>query len=441
MAFYNPTPNTQLPGNSPSTTGQHFGLPWANSEGSAYATLISATTTELIAKEIEKTIFPTVPQQYDAALSAFLYMNTIQDMDSDEFFYHERGFGRSAMEVFTWTSGTGVIVLAGTYSEANDIPVTVNDIVTLPGTNKPATVTVVTWSVIANTSQITVVPYTGASFVAGDAAVGDLIPFMAAGYTDGLDFIGHYDRLDTVSRYNFIQMFARARRWGDVEMQKFLNKGTTNNIAEDKANSIEQLKTDLLACYLNGTRGAFPISFNNAGSVSGKAMGGLYPLAVAAGAPSATVTSSGLQPALESLLFQTNTLAKGATRFLLGTDESLYEMSKSFKNPILYSPNDTIANMNLKEYEIGTNKVVPMVIPQMGNSSIFPAFFSRMVLGIDQKSIIPVKLKGKPHITLGQMKSMNSGANNLNGYTDWWVQAFLSMKFQNPAASFIINRL
>lgn len=440
MAYYNPTPNTQVPGTAPSSTGQHFGLFTANSEGSDYATLISSTTTELLSKAIEKIIFPTVPQQYDAALSAFLYMNTIQDQDSDEFYYHERGFGRAPMEVFTWTSGTGVIVLAGTYAEANDIPVTVNDIVTLPGTNKPAIVSIVAWSNLANTSQITVVPYTGSSFVAGDAAVGDLIPFQSVGYTDGMDFIPHYDRLDTVSRYNYIQMFARARRFGDFEMQKYLNVGTTNYIAENKTNSIEQLKSDLLVSYLNGTRGNFNINFQS-GTLAGKAMGGVYPLAVAAGAPSASVPSSGLQPALESLLFQTNTLAKGATRFLLGTDESLYEISKSFKNPILYSPNDTIANMNLKEYEIGTNRVVPMVIPQMGDSSLFPEFFSRLVLGIDQKSIIPVKLKGIPHITMGQMKSMNSGANNLNGYTDWWVQAQLSMKFQNPGASFIINRL
>lgn len=438
MLNYTPTPNPQQPGIAPSA----FSLYNSNSEGSQYASLITATTTELLAKAIEKVIFPTVPQQYDTALSAFLYMNPIEDQPSDEFFYHERGFGRSAMEVFNWNSGTGVITLAGTYTAAGlSIPVRINDIVILPGTNKPAKVSAISPSAVINSSTITVIPYTGASFTAGDAAVGNLISFQAAGYTDGMDFIGHYDKLETVSRYNYIQMFARARRWGDVEMQKWLNMGTTNFIAEDKNNSIEQLKTDLLACYLNGTRGAFPISFATSGTLSAKAMGGLYPLAVAAGAPSASVTSSGIQPAMESLLFQTNTLAKGATRFLLGTDESLYEVSKTFKNPILYSPNDTIANMNLQEYKIGTNSVVPLVIPQMGDSSIFPAFFSRMILGIDQKSIVPVKMKGIPHIAMGEMKSMNNGANSLNGFQDWWIQANLSMKFNNPAASFIINIL
>ena len=442
---FTPTPNAQVPGTAPNALGQNFGLPWANSLGSEYGTAYSKTMTALIAKEIEKTIFTTTPKQYETALSMFMYNSPMLIHGSDELTYFENSFGRSPLEVYTWTyntsSTTGTLVLAGTYTEANDIPVSVGDIITLPGTNKPAVVTTITWSASANTSALVLTQYTGvsAAFAAADAAVGDFCPFQSTSYTDGMNFISHYDRLDTISRYNYLQIFARARRWGVIEMQKWLNMGTTDYMEKDKGNAIEQLKNDMLVSIINGTRGEYNIPFNS-GTLPGKAMLGIYPAMVSAGAPSASVTPSGIQPALESLLFQTNTLAKGATRFLLGTDEMLYEISKTFKNPILYAPNDMVANMNLTEYNIGTMKVVPMVIPQFGDNSLFPAFFKRMIIGMDMSSHQLWTMKGVPHITMGQTAD-KSGGQNLNGFNDFWIQGSISSRYNNPAAGVIINIL
>ena len=446
---FNPTPNAQQPGIGNDVTGalgQNFGLAWTNSLGSEYATSYSKTMTALIAKEIEKEIFSTTPKQYETALSAFMYMNPMQTHGSDELTYFEKSFGRSPLTVYSWTyntsATTGTLLLAGTFTEANDIPVGKGDIITLPGTNKPAIVTTITWSANANSSSIVVTQYSGASatFTALDTAVGDLLPLQSTSYADGMDFINRYDRIDTISRHNNLQLFARARRWGVIEMQKWLNMGTTDYMANDKENSIEQLKNDMLVSIINGTLGEYYIPSATSGGTYGKAMGGIYPAMVAAGSPSASVTPSGIQPALESLMFQTNTLAKGATRFLLGTDEMLYEISKTFKNPIVYHPNDTVANMNLMSYEIGTMKVVPMVIPQFGESSLFPAFFSRMIIGMDMSSFSLWSMKGIPHITMGQIPD-KSGGQNLNGYSDFWIQGSVSSKFQNPSGGFLINVL
>lgn len=39
--------------------------------------------------------------------------------------------------------------------------------------------------------------------------------------------------------------------------------------------------------------------------------------------------------------------------YILGTPAMLYKMSTLFKDPIQYTPNDKIADLNLQEYRIG----------------------------------------------------------------------------------------
>lgn len=442
---YTPTPNVEQPGVSYSTSGYHDGLPFLNPEGSYYQstfTTYAKTTTDLIQKYIEQQIFDTTNEQY-AALYTFMYTKQSKEVPSDEFHYKEKIFGRNALTVHAWTHNTspttGTVTLAGTYSSPSDIGVSVGDIIALPNNKKGLVLTITLGG--ANASTLLISQYNDATaFAAGDMSNGDTLALESASWTDGMNSLNHYDRMQTVDRKNFIQFFHRARRWGMVEYMKMLNNATTNYLSMDKENSIEQIKTDMLATFLNGTIGEIAIPGATSGNYLAKTTNGLYPTMVAAGAPYASVTTSGLIPAVETLGFQTNRLSNGSTRILLGTDEMLHEVSKAFKNPIDYTPNDMVANLNLKQYEIGTMKFVPVVVPQMGDNTILPSFFDRMIIGVDINSIQPVHMKGVPKVLIQETKDISTGITT-NMYKDWYIMTQFGMEFNAPAYNFYINVL
>lgn len=435
---YTPTPNIVQPGTAPNLTGTMDGLRNLNAPGSDYATNYTLATTNLIAQAIEREIFDTTNEQY-AAMYTFMYTKASKEVPSDEFKYMEKVFGRNALTVFAW-NGTAIVTLAGTYTSLSDIGVAVNDVLALPN-NKKGIVTAVTLGG-ANASTISMIVYNGATaFAAGDMAAGDTLALESAGWTDSMNTFTHYDRLQTIERYNYIQFFNRARRWSLIEYQKMINNGTTNNFMNmDKENSIEQMKTDMLATFINGTLGEALLPAATAGSYPAKRTNGMYPTMVAAGAPFASVTSSGLVPALETLGFQTNRLSKGSTRMLLGTAEMLHELVKAFKNPIHYAPNDLVANLNLNSYEFGGMKFVPVVVPQMGDSTILPSFYDRMIIGVDINSIQPVHMKGVPKVLIQETKDITTGLTT-NMYKDWYIMTQFGMEFNAPAYNFYINVL
>lgn len=442
---FTPTPNIQQPSTAYSSTGQAFGLPWANPEGSDYASIYSKTTTALLRTAIENKIYDTTNKQY-AAFWNFWYGRPMLTKPSSQFNFFERGFGRVSLEVFTWTSSggtnlTGTIHLAANYTEANDIGVTVGDTITAPVGNRPFVVTDVIWVAGAGNSTIKVSGYnTTANTVAADFIAGDILAFQAANGADGTNSVNHYDRMGTIKRYNFMQKFERGFRFGKIEMQEWLNNGTTDYLPQNKQNTLEQIRTDMFSCWLNGTRGEFSIPAITAGVYYAKAMGGVYPSMIAAGAASTSVTQSGIVPAFKALTFATNTLAKGATRFVLGTDESLDTLSTAFKNPVMYAPNDKVASLGLTQYDIGTSKIVPIVTPMMGDSTIFPQFFSGMLLCVNMDSMNPTQMEGIPAFNMFNTKSIDDGTN-LNAYSDFIAQGHFGMQFNNPGAGFIVHIL
>jgi hypothetical protein len=444
LNVFTPTPNPQQPGIAYSSTGQHMGLPFANPTGSTYATTYSHPVSNLLRQAIENKIYDTTNKQY-AAFYAYYFGQPMLTKPSDEFIYMERGFGRQAMTIFTFVApggtNTAVITLAGPYTEANDIPVTTGDTIVLPVGNRPFVVTAVpTWGAGANSCTIPVKGYTNSANVATgvDGVFGDVISFQAANGADGTNSVNHYDRLSTTERYNYIQKYQRAYRFGQMELQKYINNATTDYVPQNKQNTMEQIRTDLFSTWLNGTRGEFAIPAVTSGSYLAKAMGGVYPTMVAAGAPSTSVTSSGLVPAVKALAFATNTLAKGATRFLLGTDQSLDILSTAWKNPVLYSPNDRIASLGLTQYELGTMKMVPIVCPMMGDSSIFPEFFSSLLLCVNFAAMNPVQMAGIPALNMYQTP-MAGENGSMNAYSDFVVESLLGMQFNEPQSSFFVN--
>jgi hypothetical protein len=374
-------------------------------------------------------------QMYDAL--KLLYMKPMAEENSDEFKYLEKTFGRPPIEVHSWDNATGIMELAGTYTASTDMPVVVGDVL-YATTGEPLIVSAVTHSAVADSATITLAAQTGESLGATMFTAGDVVAIQGAIIADGMDKFLHYDRLQTVTRYNFIQLFQRANRWSTVELQKLINNGTTNYKTLETQEKINQMRNDLFSAYFNGTRGEFSIPGEGGSSWKAKCMGGIYPTMVAAGSGHATVALSGLKTAFEELAFDTNYKKEGSRRFVYGTDKMLYELSRAYKeNGSRYTPSDNRANLNLKMIEVGSQEYVLVPCELFREDSVLPSSWQTKLLVLDQESITPIKMKGLPHIEVGQTDNKNGGS--YRDYTDWWVKAMLSMRFNNPLGSFYID--
>ena len=427
-----PTPNPVQPGVAGATA---FSLPGLNAPGSDYATATGYGTTNLITQAIHREIYDAAPQMYDAL--KLLYMKPMKEEGSDEFRFFERTFGRPPIEVHDWTHGTGVLELAGTYATAQDLPVVIGDVV-YATSGEPLIVSAITHSAVADSSEVTLAAQTGGALGAGMFTAGDIVAIQAPIIADGMDKFMHYDRMKTVERYNYIQLFQRANRWSTIELQKLINQGTTDYYTHETQEKIRQLRNDLFSAYFNGTRGQFEIPGEGGSTWKAKCMGGIFPSMVAAGSGHATVSLSGLKTAFEELAFDTNFKKEGSKRFVYGTDKMLYELSKSYKEGgSRYRPEDGRANLNLKVIEVGSQEYVLVPCELFKENSVLPESWATKLLVIDQDSIEPIKMKGLPHIEVGKTDNKKQGA--YRDYEDWWVKAMLSLRFNNPLGSFYID--
>lgn len=407
-----------------------FGNQNTNPQGSFYAqeSEYSPVELNLIQKAIKEVIFDAAPAQFDALKIFFSQQYTEHNLD--EFEYLEQTFGRSPIEA----AATAAVQAAS------------------PGTHQTQTITLTAASLTRVTPDLIIVYPDGthgviASISGSDivvnsltnlglpaVAIGDVFAIQSTIEADGMDYFSNYERLETVTRYNYVQFFRRVKRWARIEMQKYLNAGTTNYMDRDKAEKLKQLRIDMFNSYWNGVRGEFTIS----NGYVAKAMGGIYPTMISAGAATANPTVAGLQATFESLAFSTNFKAEGATRFIYGTDQILNEFSKIYKQPGLrYQPDNELANLRLKMIELGTMKFVLVPCELWREESCFQADWVRRIIVLDQETVRPVKMKGLPALEMGETDNLSKGTRE--NFTDWWCGGQLSIEFNNPVASFVID--
>lgn len=417
---------------SPGAQNSPFGLSQSNPQGSFYGAESSLTPdeTNLLRKAIRKKLFDSAPAQFNSL--KLVFSTTPEEVDSDEFEYLEYTFGRNPL-VATGAGAGAVGASAGNIvTQTFDLDATslkyasVDMVITYPD-NTEGVITDITGSTITVGSRTSV----GLSAVAS----GDVFAVRSSIEGDGNDSFSIYDRLETVTRYNYVQFFARAKRWDRIELQKWKNTGTTDFIEVDKEQRKKQLRIDLFVSYFNGHRGEYSLSNNRIA----KSMGGIYPTMVAAGSLTANPTVAGLQAAFEKLAFTTNFKAEGATRFIYGTQESLNNFSKIYKQPGLrYTPDNEMANLNLSMIEFGGMKFVLVPCELFRETSCFPAEWNKRLLVLDLDTIKPVKMKGLPMFDMGE--TLDRGVNGTReNFKDWWVTAQLSLKMNNPLGSFIID--
>ena len=421
---------------TPGVGGTPFGNQNTNSQGANYPndSAYSPEELNLIQKEIRYKIFDAAPAQFDAL--KLIFSKEVKEKNLDEFEYLEKTFGRSPMEAIagTQTSAAAAATPAvpGTFvshtfnvSSASLLSIAVSDVITYPG-GQEGVIADITGNIVTVRSR------TNAGLPG--IVVGNVFAIRSTIYADGQTGFDHYSRMDVVTRYNYIQLFLRAQRWGEMERQKYINAGTTDYMDLDKKEKLKQIRIDMFVSCFNGFRGEYTLS----GARVAKSMGGIYPTMVAAGSANANPTLGGLAAAFENLAFNTNFKAEGATRYIYGTHAVLHELSKTYKlSSVRLQTGEKKVNLDLNQIELGGSKYVLVPCELFREPSCFPATWARKLLVLDQDTINPVKMKGLPLLQMNQTDDVTKGTREF--FTDWSVRGQMSLEFDNPIGSFWID--
>ena len=416
---------------APTSAQSPFNNQNLNPQGSNYADAVNNyEETLLIQRAIVRDIIDATPQKYK--LLRLFFDKPVDFQNLDEFSYLEKTFGRTALIAGNSpaSASTQHIELTTTGN------ITENKIIVYPD-NTHAIVKTVTLS--GGVDHIDVIPVNGGANLPTVTA-GDVFAIQGGLIADGMNFFMHFDRMSTIERYNYVMLLQRDKRWTRMEMQKHLNAGITNYLDMDKKEQAELLYQDMFISFLNGVRGEFNITVPGTANVyKAKSMGGVFPMMVAAGSAHTDSTPATLLSDFESLAFATDYKSEGGVRLILGTPKALYNFDKLWKEPgIAYTPNDQFADLNLKEYRIGDMRFVKMPMQVFQEPSMFPASWANRILVLDMDTIQPVCMRGYMPIELGETPDKKSGGSR-EDFKEWWMQACLSLRFNNPLSSFYMD--
>ena len=424
---YVAVPNPVQPASVQSPTSRNL-----NPVGSEYSSEFSITAydTDLINRAISATIFDAVPAKYKTL--RLLFDKPVVYVAQDVFTYMEKTFGRTALKVLTGAASSADETIILTSGGGKNV--TINKIVVFPNNRKGTVISV-------STDTIHVVPLNGQANLP-IAVAGDYLSIQGSVIADGQNFLTHYDRMSKVERFNYVQLMERDKRWTRMEIQKFANSGTTNYFELDKKEQLDLLLQDMFCSFWNGERGEANVLVpgQSATYYLAKTMGGIFPLMVAAGCGTASgVTEATLKEVFEALAFQTDYKTEGSTRFIFAQNSLLYALSKVWKEVgIQYRPDDKIGDLNLMEYRIGDMRFVPVSTELFKEKACFPADWASRIFVLDLDTIHPVCMTGYAPIETGQTNP--KGVNgSINDYTEWYIQAMLSLQFNNPLSSFYID--
>lgn len=418
----------------PGVGGTPFGNQNLNAEGSQYASSsgYSPGITDLIRKEIDSVIYDASPQQF--MLLKMLWAKGFKSVKGDEFEFKEKTWDRSALE------STGIVAaqpaVAGV-PQVQVIPMTAASLTHLtvdllikyptPGGET---------AIIRSISGLNVTVQSATSDGLPAVAVGDVFAVGSTITADGQAAFLNYSRLQLLSRTNYVQGFLRAARWGEMELQKMQNLGTTNYLQEDRKTKNEQLRVDMFNSFVNGRMGEYQL----ASGTPTKAMGGIYPAMLAAGSANATVSLAAFRPTFETLGVNTNYKQEGGVRMILGCQEVLGNIAELYKDSqTRYTALDKTVDTGLNEYVIKGARYVPVPCELFREQSCFPAEFAKKIIVVDMESIQPVGMEGMPALEMGETGDINSMVKNYNTYKDYFVRGFMSQQFNNPLGGFWMN--
>ena len=421
----------------PGAEGSPFGNAlWANALDSNYAanSAYGASTSDLFARDLQQALFDATPQKY--LILKLLFEQPFEQTPSDEYYWREYTSVRNLLT-------SNAIVVATAASPGNTVSATYTvtaaslNFVTLDmliGFNDAGNTKGIVTAINTATNQITITSQTSAGLPA--SAVGDIFIPMSTFRADGQSIFQTYQRLTTLERYNYIQRFLRARRWGRVEQLKMNNLGTTDYYQKDTEELMKQTRFDYFATFFNGTRGEFATTLGE----PGKSMGGIFPLMTAAGSASATTTVANLQATLEALAFATDYKAEGGVRFICCVPRLINEISKLYKQALTrYRPDDMTINLEINQLIFGGLKFVLIPCMLLQEPSLFPASFANKIFVLDMETIKPCHMKGLPPFEMGGTLMLEGPNGTREDFKDLYIQGNLGLKFYNPLGSFTID--
>ena len=105
---------------------------------------------------------------------------------------------------------------------------------------------------------------------------------------------------------------------------------------------------------------------------------------VEAGSPSATANQATLQDAFEDMVLSSEFGEYGSVRFAFMAPRIHLLLSKVYKDELTrYKPNDQIANLMLKEINIGSSRIVLVPFKRFEDAASFPAQFANRIVILD----------------------------------------------------------
>jgi len=401
--------------NNPST----FSNVNLNSVGSQYAADYGHDISLLIEKITNKAIFDAAPQQFmDLKL---LNMKPFLPCNSDEFYFQEMGWQRQAL-----TANGGVAAGSPQVITMDDVTGVAEDMIIVYPDNTKGIVTDVSGLVVT----VTAYNNTGNLPAVLDD---DVFSVLSSVEGDGVDGFANYFRASTVEKHNYIQLFSKAIRYGQVELYKLKNAAATSNYLEMEKNSMfRQFRTDISNAFWNGEKGEVTVVN---GAKDAKVTGGIYPAMVAAGSPTAAATLATLESAFENTVIDSEYGDYGSVRFAFMAPKLALELSKIYKDSkTRYTPNDMIARLSLTEVDLGSSRIVFIPYARFTDAASFPAAFANRITILDMKNI-----------SLRQMWAERSGetlertGGIAKTYKEMWVDANMGVQFNNPLACAYID--
>lgn len=398
--------------NSTSDKHSNTGL---NSVGSKYSANFNHDTSILIEKITNRAIFDAAPQQFmDLKL---LNMKASIPVNSDEFFYQEMGYQRKA-SVATAATGavtsptTQAITMSGTDDIAEDY------VIVFPN-NKKGTVV----GVNTTTNVVTVAPLVNDSLPA--VSINDTFALLSPVEADGADGFANHFRATTTERHNYVQLFSKAIKYGEVELFKLQKAAATDNFLEMEKNEMfRQFRADISNAFWNGEKGEAKLKNGDVAKLTQ----GIYPAMVAAGSPNGTAVKGSVRATFEQVVLDSEFGDYGAVRFAFMTPEQHLELSKEYKDTLVrYAPNDEIAKLGLKEIDLGSSRIVFVPYARFVNDASFPSMFKNKIFILDMKNISLRSMWGeRSGETLDRVQGIPKK------YKEMWVDANYGVQFNNP---------
>ncbi len=423
--IYTPTPSTT----QPSVAQAPFAGWVQNPQMSEYSQLYSQTETVHLKKAIAQKIYDAIPAQF--SLMRLLLDKPIEYVNDDVFTYSERTWNRVAL------TSTAIVGAA----PAQTIPMTstagvgLQAIVVYPnGTHGIVT------TVTANTS-IVVTGKTGSGNLPA-VVVGTILVVEGFIKADGTNYFVGYDRLSTVERVNYLEMFQRAKRWTRMEMQKYKNSNTTDYMEKDMALLMEEIYQDAFATYINGSKGEYTFTPpGGTGVYRAKACNGIYQTLLVGGAQHCISDPTTIAVDFQTLAENTNYKNVNEPRFVIGTNKLLTKLDAILKDPIRYNTGDRVNDLSLTEYKYGDMRFVKMSVELFRRSSfMFPAEFENKLLVLDLAAIKAVCMTGYEPFEFNITKQSPS-EGGYNDYTEWSVSGMISTQINNIDGAFYIDTI